>query len=66
MKTVRPEKADPIAGEKPQGVAGILVRFVVLLGAAILVLLFAGAANPEIVSTEKPRRETRMQARRAD
>ena len=38
VETVRPNKPDPIAGDKPQGIGTILLRFFILLGVAVTVL----------------------------
>lgn len=41
VKTVRPNKTEPIAGDKPQAMGTILIRFVVLLAIAVAVLALA-------------------------
>ncbi len=38
METVRPNKPGPIAGDKPQGIGTILMRFFILLGIAVALL----------------------------
>jgi hypothetical protein len=38
VETVRPNKPDPIASEKPQGIGTILLRFFFLLGVAVVIL----------------------------
>ena len=41
METVRPNKPDPIASEKPQRIGTILLRFSLLLAIAIIILVIA-------------------------
>lgn len=38
VETVRPNKPDPIASEKPQGIGTILLRFLILPGVAVTIL----------------------------
>ena len=38
MQTIRPDKPDPIADDKPQGIGIILLRFFILLGIAVALL----------------------------
>jgi hypothetical protein len=39
VETVRPNKPDPIASEKPQGIGTILLRFGCLLAVAVAIMV---------------------------